>query len=263
MLERLTAPIALVLILLASLAAAPGRRARRPPAGRADAAGEAGAPLGDDQLGAPGDRDRHTGANHDVARLDVPPLYLTDGPVGPRQGAGATAMPAPLSLAAAFDPVLAARAGALVADEAKAKGNDLVYAPTVNIMRTPRGGRTFESYGEDPYLTARTAVGWINGAQATGIIADVKHYAANNQETGRMSINAEIDERTLREIYLPHFEAAVKDAGSGSVMCAYNKVNTQYSCENGHLLKDISSGSGASRASSSPTIPPRTTRLPP
>ncbi len=148
-------------------------------------------------------------------------------------------MPAPLSLAAAFDPALAARAGGLVADEAKAKGNDLVYAPTVNIMRTPLGGRTFEGYGEDPYLTARTAVGWIKGAQATGVIANVKHYAANNQETGRMSINAEIDERTLREIYLPQFEAAVKDAGSGSVMCAYNKVNTQFSCENEHLLKDI------------------------
>jgi len=259
--ERSAALITLALVLLASLAAAPGASAagrcgahpwcdtRLPADGRADLLLAAltlpekqGLLWGDDQFGAPGNRNRHTGTNDGIARLDVPPLYLTDGPVGPRQGAGATAMPAPLSLAAAFDPALAARAGGLVADEAKAKGNDLVYAPTVNIMRTPRGGRTFEGYGEDPHLTARTAVGWIRGAQATGVIANVKHFAANNQETERMSINAEIDERTLREIYLPHFEAAVKDAGSGSVMCAYNKVNTRYSCENEHLLKDILTG---------------------
>jgi len=166
---------------------------------------------GDEQFDVPGGRERHTGTNHGIPRLDVPPLYLSDGPVGPRQGAGATAMPAPLGLAAAFDPALAARAGALVAAEAKAKGNDLVYAPTVNLMRTPRGGRTFEGYGEDPFLAGRTAVGWINGAQATGVIASVKHFAVNNQETERMSINAEIDERTLRELYLPQFEAAVKE----------------------------------------------------
>ncbi len=197
---------------------------------------------GDEQFDVPGGRERHTGTNYGIPRLDVPPLYLSDGPVGPRQGAGATAMPAPLGLAAAFDPALAARAGALVAAEAKAKGNDLVYAPTVNLMRTPRGGRTFEGYGEDPFLAGRTAVGWITGAQATGVIASVKHFAVNNQETERMSINAEIDERTLRELYLPQFAAAVKEARAGAVMCAYPKVNGQYACENEHLLKEILNG---------------------
>ena len=112
-------------------------------------------------------------------------------------------------------PALARRAGGLVADEVKAKGNDVVFAPTVNIMRTPRGGRTFEGYGEDPFL--RRARGRLDrGAQADGVIADVKHFAANNQEgddrQDRMSgsTSEDIDERTLREIYLPQFEAAVK-----------------------------------------------------
>ncbi len=184
----------------------------------------------------------HTGTNAGVPRLDIPPLYMTDGPVGVRQGAAATAMPAPLSLAAAFDPASAQRAGALVAEEAKARGNDLLFAPTVNIMRTPQGGRTFEGYGEDPFLSGRQAVGWIEGAQSRGVIANVKHFAANNQETGRMTGNSVVDERTLREIYLPQFEAAVKEADSGSVMCSYNKLNGQHACENRHLLTDILKG---------------------
>jgi beta-glucosidase len=196
---------------------------------------------GDEQFGVlnpPGGK-VHTGSNDGVARLDIPPFFMSDGPVGPRQGAGATSMPAPLGLAASFDPALAARAGALVADEVKAKGNDLVFAPTVNIMRTPLGGRTFEGYGEDPFLSGRQAVGWITGAQGRGVIANVKHFAANNQETERMTGNSIVDERTLREIYLPQFEAAVKEAGSGSVMCSYNKLNGQHACENHHLLTDI------------------------
>ncbi len=196
---------------------------------------------GDEQFGVvnPPGGAFHSGTNYGVPRLDVPPLYFSDGPVGPRQGAGATSMPAPLGLAASFDPALARRAGALIADEAKAKGNDVVFAPTVNIMRTPRGGRTFEAYGEDPFLSGRTAVGWIEGAQERGVVADVKHFAANNQEIDRMSIDEKIDERTLREIYLPQFEAAVKEAGVGSVMCAYNQVNGQFACENEHLLTDV------------------------
>jgi beta-glucosidase len=199
---------------------------------------------GDDQIGVvnPPGGQFHTGTNSAVPRLDIPPFYMSDGPVGPRQGAGATSMPAPLSLAASFDTALAARAGALVADEVKAKGNDLVFAPTVNIMRTPRGGRTFEGYGEDPFLSGRQAVGWIKGAQGRGVIANVKHFAANNQETERMTGNSVVDERTLREIYLPQFEAAVKEADSGSVMCSYNKLNGQYACENRHLLNDILKG---------------------
>jgi beta-glucosidase len=214
---------------------------------------------GDELFGVAGGPDRHTGSSDGVPRVDLPPTYYSDGPVAPRQGP-ATAMPIPMALAATFDPELARTHGATIADEAKAKGNDVIFAPTVNVMRTPLGGRTFEAYGEDPFLVARTTVGWIEGAQAQGIIADVKHFAANNQEGAnpaadasapgqplgpppaqgnRMTENSIVDERTLREIYLPQFEAAVKEAGVGSVMCSYNRLNGQYACENQHLLHDI------------------------
>ena len=196
---------------------------------------------GDEQFGVanPPGGQSHTGKNYGNPRLAIPDVNFSDGPVGTRQGATSTSMPAPLGLAASFDPALAAAAGRLVADEVKAKGNDVVFAPTANIMRTPRGGRSFEGYGEDTFLAARTAVDWIRAAQSRGVIADVKHFAANNQETDRMSIDERIDERTLREIYLPQFEAAVKEGGSGTVMCAYNQVNSQFACENRHLLTDV------------------------
>ena len=209
---------------------------------------------GDDLFGVGGQAGSHTGTSDGVPRVDLPTIYYTDGPMGVRSGM-ATAMPAPLGLAATWDPALAARYGATVGNEAKSKGNDVVFAPTVNIMRTPLGGRTFEGYGEDPWLVGRMAVGWIEGAQSEGVIANVKHFAANNQEgTGpalegtplgvgvlgdRYTVNAVVDERTLREIYLPAFEAAVKDANVGSIMCSYNRLNGQYACENEHLLETI------------------------
>jgi len=123
----------------------------------------------------------HTGTTYAVARLGLPAVYFSDGPVGPRQG-NATAMPIPMALAATFDTRLATAHGAEIADEAKHKGNDVLFAPTVNIMRTPQGGRTYEAYGEETYLVAQTGRGWIEGAQGQGVIADVKHYVANNQE---------------------------------------------------------------------------------
>src|SRR5205823_3852908 len=136
----------------------------------------------------------------------------------------------------------------VIADEAKDKGNDVILAPTVNIMRTPLGGRTFEAYGEDPYLVARTAVQWIEGAQSQGVIAEVKHFCCNNQE-GQYGLvgekdysSSDLDERTLREIYLPAFEAAVKEAHVGTVMCAYNRVNDEWACANKHLLSDVLKG---------------------
>lgn len=187
-----------------------------------------------------------------VARLDVPALQITDGALGAGGlGAGrerATAMPAAISLSAAFDPALALRYGAVVGDEVKHRGFDADFGPTVNIMRTPLGGRTYEAYGEDPYLAAQMAVGWINGLQAQGVMANVKHFAANNQEGqggvppgsgavgGRFNVNANVDERTLHEIYFPAFEAAVRRGHSATVMCAYNKVNGTYACENHDLL---------------------------
>lgn len=201
----------------------------------------------------------HTGTSNGVPRLDVPRVLFTDGPVGVRQGQ-TTALPIPMALAATFDRRLAVAHGAIVGDEARHKGNDVVFGPTVNIMRTPLGGRTYEAYGEDPYLDAQMAVGWIRGLQGQGVIADVKHFAANNQEGvspladqsapgqplgppaiegNRMAVDEKIDERTLREIYLPHFEAAIKQAHAGTVMCAYNKINGVYACENDWLIHQV------------------------
>ena len=215
---------------------------------------------GDDPFAVGGGDHTHTGTSNGVDRVGLAPTYYSDGPVGPRQGK-TTALPIPMALAATWDRALARAHGEVVANEARAKGNDVLFAPTVNIMRTPLGGRTFEGYGEDPYLVARTAVSWIEGAQSQGVIADVKHFAANNQEGdagpladtsapgqplgappaqgNRMTVNSVVDERTLREVYLPQFEAAVKEAHVGTIMCSYNRLNGPYACENGHLLHDI------------------------
>ena len=112
-----------------------------------------------------------------------------------------------------------------------------MLGPTVNLVRDPRGGRTFESYGEDPRVLSDFGVAWIRALQGAGLIADVKHYAANNQETGRFTVDEIIDERTLREIYLPHFEAAVRRGHVGTVMTAYNKVNGAYMGANRPLVR--------------------------
>ena len=181
---------------------------------------------------------RNTGESQGIPRLDLPTVFYSDGPVGPRQGQ-ATGMPASIGLAATWDVDIARRYGAVVGNEVKLKGNDVVHAPTVNIMRTPLGGRTFEGFGEDPWLTSRIGVGWTLGAQSEGVVANVKHYAANNQEPDRFVTNAVVDQRTLREIYLPAFEANVKEANVGTVMCAYNRVNGQFACENRQLLEEI------------------------
>ncbi|WP_172833917.1 beta-glucosidase family protein [Nocardioides scoriae] len=192
----------------------------------------------------------HTGATVAVPRLGLPVVYLSDGPVGVRQGV-ATALPVPMALSATWDLGLARRAGRAVATEAKAKGNDIVLGPSVNILRTPQNGRTYESYGEETLQNARTGVAWVQGAQSTGVIADIKHYAGNNQEGqlglppfvsadgGRTNVSANMTQRTLREVYLPHFEAAVKQGKVGTLMCSYNKVNEVHVCENKFLLDTI------------------------
>lgn len=192
----------------------------------------------------------HTGGTYAIPRLGLREIYFSDGPAGVRQGT-ATAMPIPMALAATFSPSHARAYGETVADEAKRKGNDVVYAPTVNILRTPQNGRTYEGYGEDPFVLARTGVEWIKGAQSTGVIANIKHYAANNQEGfggvppitsvdgGRMLVNVNVSYRALRETYLPQFEAAVKQGDVGTVMCAYNRVRASYACQNKLLLQTI------------------------
>ncbi len=211
---------------------------------------------GEDPKGVLGKEGTHTGTSRGIDRLGIPPIYLSDGPVGPRQGK-ATGMPSPMAIASSFSPGIAHADGAVIGNEAKLKGNDAVYAPGVNILRTPLNGRTFEYFGEDPYLTSRLSTAFIRGIQDQGVMGNVKHYAANNQEGvgvtapgvpigpgigSRLTVDVRVDERTLREIYLPAFESAVKRGNVATVMCAYPRVNGQYACENKHLLTEVLKG---------------------
>ncbi|MES2624607.1 MAG: glycoside hydrolase family 3 N-terminal domain-containing protein, partial [Pseudomonadota bacterium] len=173
-----------------------------------------------------------------LPRLGIPALRLADGPAGIRTTAPATALPAPVGLAASFDRDLAYRYGETIGMEGLARNQDVLLSPMVNIVRVPQAGRNFETFGEDPLLASEIVTSEILGIQNKGMMATVKHFAVNNQETDRLHINVSTDERTLREIYLPAFEAAVKN-GVASVMCAYNQVNGAYACENGSLLLDI------------------------
>ena len=171
-------------------------------------------------------------------RLDIPVLKMTDGPVGIRWQE-ATAFPAAVALASTWDKKLMYQVGKIMGIEARAHGRNFLLAPCVNIHRFPIGGRNFESYGEDPYLAGQLAVGFVKGVQDQGILACVKHFVCNNQEWKRSSVNVKIDERTLREIYLPAFKTAVQEGGVWSVMSSYNKVNGHWTSENKHLLTDI------------------------
>lgn len=187
-----------------------------------------------------------TGVSRGIPRLGVPDLFLNDGPAGLRaRAAGTTGLPAPAALASTFDPGLAVAFGDLIGDEATKRGVDLVLAPMVNIVRYPGSGRAFETYGEDPHLAARIAVGFVEGLQRNRgpalrrVVADPKHFAANNHEINRFTVSAEVDDRTLREIYLPAFEAAVTEAGAGTVMLSYNRVNGTHMTENGPLVNGL------------------------
>ncbi|MFF7194047.1 glycoside hydrolase family 3 C-terminal domain-containing protein [Streptomyces sp. NPDC008079] len=180
-----------------------------------------------------------TGYIPGIDRLGIPGTQFTDGPGGVRDGQPATALPSPVSLAASFDTELARRYGTVMGSEAKSRGYQVIYGPMVNIVRTPLGGRDFETFGEDPALAGDIGASEIDGIQKQGVAAQVKHYAGNNQENGRTTTSSNIDERTLHEIYLPAFEKAVKDAHVWSLMCAYNKVNGTYACENAQILRDI------------------------
>ena len=176
-----------------------------------------------------------------IERLGVPSLRMTDGPTGVRSNVGqaATVFPVAVALAATWNPALAGEVAAAIAREAKALGEHVVLAPTININRTPVWGRNFETYSEDPYLTAELAVDYVRGLQGEGIGASLKHYAANNQEHRRMDVSVELAERTLREIYIAAFERVVKAANPWTVMASYNKVRGTYSSENPHLLTEI------------------------
>src|SRR6266498_194291 len=181
-----------------------------------------------------------------IARLCLPGLRMNNGSAGVSTGGPtqfpATALPSPIGLAATWDPKLAERYGYVGGRETRDQGRDLLEGPAVDLARVPVNGRTFEGYGEDPRLASEITVGTVKGIQSQDVIANVKHYAANNQETDRNSINEIIDERTLREIYLPAYEAGVKRGRSGSVMCAKNKVNGEFSCHHKTLLTDVLRG---------------------
>lgn len=173
-----------------------------------------------------------------VPRLGIPAMRLTDGPAGVRIGSATTAMPAPVSLASTFSVADADKYGSVLGREARATRQDVIYGPMMNIVRVPQGGRNFETIGEDPLLASRLAAAEVRAIQREGVIATAKHFAENNQENDRFSINVNVDERTLHEIELPAFQASV-DAGVGAVMCSYNKINGQHGCENSVLLTDI------------------------
>jgi beta-glucosidase len=210
------------------------------------------------------------GARHvsGIAALNIPTFRITNGPVGLGQNdcvstevatkllqipgfgsisaaythpssAKATALPSALGAAASFDPAVAGMYGDVIATEMNNLGLHVFEAPGVNLARLPILGRNFEYFGEDPYLSGTMAVAETKAVQSKGLIAMPKHYAANEQETNRMTIQTTVDRQTLREIYLLPFEMAVKDGKPGSIMCAYNYVNGQSSCESRELLTDI------------------------
>jgi beta-glucosidase len=149
-----------------------------------------------------------------------------------------TAFPAGIDIAASWDPALAQEEGRVLGQEVASVGRDMILGPTVNIQRAPLWGRNFESYGEDPYLSGKIAVGYIQGVQSEGIIPSIKHFTVNNQEFERHRIDVAVDERALQEIYFPAFQAAIKDGHVWTVMSSYNKVNGKYAAES-PLLKQV------------------------
>jgi beta-glucosidase len=189
-----------------------------------------------------------------IPRLGIPAIKMADGPLGVRSWAGssavtnaakgkteviATSFPSGIAMAATWDTELVQKEGQAIGQEVKALGRDMILGPTVNINRVPLWGRNFESYGEDPYLSGRLAVAYIKGVQGEGVIPSVKHFAANNEEFERHRVDVNVADRTLHEIYLPAFKAAVEDGNVWTVMSAYNKVNGVHCAESNMLLTDI------------------------
>src|SRR5271163_3285596 len=171
--------------------------------------------------------------------LGLPRLRMADGPVGVRHGGPSTTMAGGISLAASWDPALATEVGAQIARDARAKGVHFMLGPAFNIYRAPMNGRNFEYMGEDPYLAGQIAVGYIEGMQSQGVSATAKHFMGNNSDFDRHNVDSIIDERTMREIYLPAFEAAVKQGHVRSVMDSYNLTNGSHMTQNGYLNNDV------------------------
>lgn len=182
-----------------------------------------------------------------IPRVEIPALAVTDGPHGARSWDRAeghlmgpsTAFPTGSGMAATWNPLLIEDAARVIGQETAALGIDILLGPCVNIVRTPLAGRNYETFSEDPFLAGELGVAYVRGLQREGVGACVKHYACNNQETGRTWANAVVDERTLREIYLAQFERIITQAKPWMVMAAYNRINGAYACQQHHLLVDI------------------------
>ncbi|MEV0341814.1 glycoside hydrolase family 3 C-terminal domain-containing protein [Nocardia sp. NPDC050713] len=197
---------------------------------------------------------RDVWSTHSIEDAGVRTVRLSDGPhglrvqedggdnIGMQPSLPATCFPPAVALGSSWDPGLAEKIGEALGREACSAGVDIVLGPGVNIKRSPLCGRNFEYLSEDPLLSGVLGTAYVNGLQSTGVGASVKHFAANNQETDRMRVSAEVDERTLREIYFPAFELVITQAQPATVMCAYNKINGVYSSENHWLLTDVLRG---------------------
>jgi beta-glucosidase len=175
----------------------------------------------------------------DIARVHVPRMKMADGPIGVRNFGPATTMAGGIALAATWNSQLAARVGTEIGRDARAKGVHFLLGPGVNIYRAPVNGRNFEYFGEDPYLASRIAVNYIEGVQSQGVSATIKHFMGNNSEFDRHNTDSIISERAMREIYLPVFEAAVKEARVGAIMDSYNLTNGEHMSQNKYLLTDV------------------------
>lgn len=178
-------------------------------------------------------------ATRPIARLGIPSLLMADGPSGIRFPGPSIAYAAGIGLAASWDPALAERLGVELGRDSRARGVQFFLGPGVNVYRAPMNGRNFEYFGEDPWLAGRIAVGYINGVQSQRVSATIKHFVGNDSEFARRTSDSTIDERTLREIYLPAFEAGVKEARVGAVMSGYNLTNGQYMTANRQLVIDV------------------------
>jgi beta-glucosidase len=184
-----------------------------------------------------GDKDAYS--THAIPRLGIPKLIMSDGPQGVRNYGEACSFPCGAALAATWDLSLAQAYGHAMGLESRSRGVHFILGPGMNICRVPVNGRNFEYFGEDPFLAGQMAANWIQACQAEGVIATAKHFAANNQEWHRDDVDEQIDQRTLHEIYLPAFRAAVTQGGAGAVMCAYNQVDGSYCSASDMLLNQI------------------------
>lgn len=174
-----------------------------------------------------------------IERLGIPKLNMANGPHGLGGIDEATFFGGGVSFGASWNPELIEEVGKAIGAEARFADKHVMLGPTVNIHRLPIGGRNFESYSEDPFLTSQIAVAWIKGVQSQNVAACVKHYAGNEQEFERNGVNIEMDERTLREIHLPAFKAAVQEANTYSIMSSYNRFRGEFASENKYLLTDV------------------------